>query len=1073
MSSKWQGINSSELDSALAKKLQKLKESTDSFFEVTIAGLTLVQEGLRFALTLLSVVELPIITLLNELIQELEQIKRDLSKAGFYLTYDKEIHRLLEDPYLLRGGYQAFEQRIIKKLTNPTDLTRPEFSRSSKVTAILFHAGGPVTAIADIIKSILEFIKTLTGGSTEVKSLPVPVNVSTAFIRQDEESNLVSELSSDEIDKDNLPSGVRVKWEISGRQNAKSAFPSFVIPPPYFWVIVSARPKPLVGYKRQRIKDFIDDNERGEVIASPLRIGDSNLLINSDLAPLVAPELEGGKALNSYKVDKSKGSKVYRFEQANPFLSLTLEQTLEESKAFLVESSTLGAFFGKNTYDLDIFLKDMPKGFYQRTGDSYLNYTFKESKDIYISVVSANSELPPFQVQDYKEIFGKVKLNSLISTPSERVKFFSPKFNTDKITYLEVLRDALTLFCLARYDLSEPPALPETVATEAPDTTQTFRGSGSGFFGNAFSYASSTYQKTTGEATEELSSVIVERTGGLPFVLDPLQVADIRAKYEQIKDRVSNYKDFSQAFLNKDNDLNKELFGGRNYFDDYVVPANDPFTKYFYEIFALKGALRGVKSFEVLIGNNEESTSNRTTDYAHGNPLAQNTIDNILSSMTLTGNTDDLLDFFDKGNDNIEINGRIRSLVISSLKRVFAYGIPSDRELDSLKDDIEKITKASVENSYGIGFFNLLERKTLDNPISSSGFYKKLRDEVTIEINKVVDLGDKYTARGQGDDFSFHANNTIYPIDRPVLLESSVLASLIEAENSAREIKIERDIKSYSDILDEEGSVLYNLINLEGPPDDDYDRKVLDAERSEKETLERARAQDIGYLEGYSSLVYPEVISGEVPSARYIGTMYPEYVEGFKDFRSIIKEADIEGPLQRVLEATFKGRVEIKGEWQFYRLFENGIPEVDLVLDALIKYVKSVRDSFKSIVDTLRKYINTLNKRILEIQRLILLLKKIIDSILGFKFNMSADFLFIPSADGTQGLVSEIKQSRDKPPVTDTSVGGAFVAGGLPSILIDLFTAALNPSETADKINKSLNDAYEGAVVDPLQRGGN
>jgi len=232
----------------------------------------------------------------------------------------------------------------------------------------------------------------------------------------------------------------------------------------------------------------------------------------------------------------------------------------------------------------------------------------------------------------------------------------------------------------------------------------------------------------------------------------------------------------------------------------------------------------------------------------------------------------------------------------------------------------------------------------------------------------------------------------------------------------------------------------------------------------------RNELESQGYtIDSLSEFEFPKEINS-IPSVTEDRLMHPAYVSDLKDFRSLMKEHDVLDAYTNVMTTIFKGRPEIKGEWQFIRFFENGIPEVDVFLDEMIKFVRSVKSSLKSIVETAKKYINTLNKRILEIQRVVYMLKRIIDSILAFRINASLDLLYIKSANGTQGLIEEIKQSTNKPPVTDTSAGAVLVAGGLPSLVLDLFEVIANPKKSYDSVNEGIEDFAEGLdkTLDPL-----
>ena len=84
----------------------------------------------------------------------------------------------------------------------------------------------------------------------------------------------------------------------------------------------------------------------------------------------------------------------------------------------------------------------------------------------------------------------------------------------------------------------------------------------------------------------------------------------------------------------------------------------------------------------------------------------------------------------------------------------------------------------------------------------------------------------------------------------------------------------------------------------------------------------------------------------------------------------------------------------------------------------------------------------------MELKQIILKLKAIIDAILNFRLPIGLHGAY-HITNGTGGLVSAVINSQNKPPIGSTGYGAGsmMVAGGLPSILVELFIALIGGEE--------------------------
>jgi hypothetical protein len=224
------------------KDLEDIQAKSDKIFKVVTTTLEVARSVLVFVQSLLGLFEPPILILLGQIIETLEDLKADLLKAGLYWTWDRDVKVLFSEPQKLMGGYPAFEERMVAKLTNELDRTRPDFTSSTDVLALTFHVGvsdvGKVIRLWKILYPLLNLFD-----SKEDKSLPAPFLTQIAYYKTF--AGVQIELPPQEMSRDNFPEGFRVKWDLPLPANRNPIFPSLVIPPPTFLILVSARKNPL------------------------------------------------------------------------------------------------------------------------------------------------------------------------------------------------------------------------------------------------------------------------------------------------------------------------------------------------------------------------------------------------------------------------------------------------------------------------------------------------------------------------------------------------------------------------------------------------------------------------------------------------------------------------------------------------------------------------------------------------------------------------------------------------------------------------------------------------------------
>lgn len=457
MENKWYGISIPK-DNELYQTLEALKEQSDSIFEIINAALGLVQGALVFVQSLLSLIELPIVLALRALLEEIKKLRDDLANIGVYLTYDRNISEAMAKPHLLQGGFEGFERRMIEALTNEKDTTRPIFSNSAEVVALMVHAGGGIISIVNIINKVLSFLRLFTEG--DFKSPPSPAGVNVQYYKKFLGVNTELPLSSVTI-KD-VPEGIRVKWALSRPANPNALFPSIVIPPPGYLLVVSTRPVPLYLHA-----SFVPANgtATGRITRPVLYNGkrvSTDMVRFMDLTLLAAKfHLETGFIEGKTKLFFDSGKETGD--------SITIAQALSECRLFSYDTNIAGTLFAGGFYELDISKEELPQIYHEKgepvSGNDIPKYYVVvhsapesdaiESDDL--PKLDGLNHFPIYTVKDdtYGQYIVSPTLDGVgdISAASTRVSIQTP--SSVSAEYLTAIKNALGVFLLCRGDLPD------------------------------------------------------------------------------------------------------------------------------------------------------------------------------------------------------------------------------------------------------------------------------------------------------------------------------------------------------------------------------------------------------------------------------------------------------------------------------------------------------------------------------------------------------------------------------------------------------------------------------------------
>lgn len=119
----------------------------------------------------------PIQALIAALIEQIEALLADLRQLGVYLTGDFASQWPFND---LLGGYAAYERRMIARLTDRSDPSRPDFSPKTTVLGVFFYTSFTSEELFKAL-NFLDSMRRFFGVPTTEPNLPQPVGLKVAY----------------------------------------------------------------------------------------------------------------------------------------------------------------------------------------------------------------------------------------------------------------------------------------------------------------------------------------------------------------------------------------------------------------------------------------------------------------------------------------------------------------------------------------------------------------------------------------------------------------------------------------------------------------------------------------------------------------------------------------------------------------------------------------------------------------------------------------------------------------------------------------------------------------------------
>ena len=937
--------------------LANTREKINEVAEVLIAALDIVLTALDLVKTLLVGYLDPISGLLTAILNEINSMIKDLRQLGVHITSD---YKLLEWPYdELRGGYKEFERRMIGRLTDLSDPTRPNVSAYTEVLSMFFYLSADASSIEKLIVFIDQMLHFFNQSFSRTGSLPTatlaPVLYgadAASLVQGLSQPGTLPELYSFSA---TAPKIAKVRWSLSSTAQRNPFNPVPPLPPGGFIVTVSTVQDGLqVVYDTPRPNATMQptttnpDNQTQPRDYGQVRVGDTgNPLILFGGADMITEDsllTTDGIKLNYNQIYQSAvdngTSRVYAQLVSGNDGIIPLEQLKQEidgktiyllQRTFYVPSTEKWASWVEGNFSYLLAAEDMPYTckWVTKADGTIVPEDMEPATTVYVRVSSCSSSAFDnkivYQFQSPNAKGGGTTLSTLfrhglgssdISSWSQPVRVTFPSANTQ--AYLEALKAALAVLVLSRPDL---PLLDKNrLGAEA------MAG-----FGKGYQHLEVAAEACGLEGLKQLAGVV--------------------------------YKDYQAKILEK---------GGSP-------------TAFRHEL---------LKRIETAAHNIYNTTG--------ANPQ----IEKIVVDQTKYLRSVTWGQIFASSHSGVVLPDYLNTATI----------------LQSLD-----INQAGEGDNNGLGL-NPYSIGVLEDAAQEWFYIPNLFHDRTPQMLE--------WSVGSNTDPGFTADLTIP--------KSEVANALAKCPPGMR--------KLYETYRMEDAEGVDNRGGITIPT---RDADTVFALVSRTFTQGSADMSPVFFLNAAQLMTYN---SASMPTGDLVGGLY--FCRGLfaaTNKGQILHEASV--ALSLAGSAIQKSLQD--GQWTAYR-FMDMLPGLDDFFSALKNWLESVQKSLKSIVDTIKKYIQFIESRIVELQQLIRRINAILQSLLGFTFQIPQCSALVLASKGTQGVLADLVQAKNKPADSPLAYGAgiAVVIPFGPSLAMDLVKAIFvastdNPIEGATMSNAS------------------
>jgi hypothetical protein len=974
-----------------------------------ITALDIALVALNLVKTFLTSYLNPVRALIEAIIEEIRAIIEEFKEIGLYVTGD---WYLFAEPTDLLGGYQEFERRMVARMTDRTDPTRPVAGSTISTLGAFFYTSAEGPDLGSI-QSTLDQLRGFFNIKLASKSRLAVPKLQGVRYGNDATDLLTYQTLTNLLRFDATPPNVaRVSWKLEAPPGGNPIQAFYQPPPAGFLVTVSTvRDGIPLMYDRPRDKS----NKEGKDEDSKQQAREYGPVRDTNGKPIV---LHGGadmlviddslfgynQALDTDGKIKDGKTRVYGVQnpaentviplsgtdswflgEGDPEATTTAKNKRAGDeyvyqRTFLVDPVSAGFQWVRGEYSIELNLKDLPLHgpVFRDSGNNtmsvnpdgpadtyYVRVATLASKDFFTSPPKAEwkydlsapaaTPLATASGQPFKAGLTKLSVSpAMISDFSDPVEVVFPSVNTKP--YLDSLRTALAILVLVRADLPVVDDLQQLTLTEKE--------------------AAKNHQKLIDE-------VALKPTGLEPYKgLIQLIYDDAGSVAGPFRSKWSDPVAFRSSLLNRINTVATMLYERTGPMPDVEAAiassTEDMRTTTWGAIFQAVGAIPPKTSFT----KRSEAIQSRLTE---------------LGDMT----------------------------ILASLDTSEVQGEPTN-------PDTEDELKIGGETDFGVAL---------------SPWGMGVGEDVTNELLKAVD--------------SKTGNSLIVTHRKPHFIEWPGAGGNFVPDTAGmpREVPAE-EAQEFLDDLHPGLRLFYERhVNADGDIVLDQEEAVyleeFEAIKKLVGSVDRSPVFYYGRDEMAAIDADDPALLNKVPTVEvaFCRSLLSEHLGGF-----LVQEAAL------VLGVAAAGlRPAADGAW-FRRRLGDMLPSLEEFLDAILNWIEVVLKSLESAADALIAYIEFVEERIVALQQFLRRINGLIQ--LGFSFGLTIPQIngLLLFSNGTDGLLADFVAAGNKPVDTAQHYGGgvALVAPAAPGLLVDLIRLALEPPEEGAAMLEELPEDLFG-----------
>ena len=307
----------------------------------------------------------PILAILDIIIAIIEGLVTDLRQAGLYMRGDWSImDGPIEDlPKKLRGGYQAYENRVFEWFTDPTDPKRPDISTQSGVFALFFFAAVDYSEIEKIIKILMSLVRFFKAFDPNKAPLPTATNIRYSYVYNMGPFEIEARPGS-AFKFATSPLRAKVEWDWAS-SGEPTPLPIPLPQPAGALVEVSTVPELLVGYS-ERAKNATNSERNGpytvakSFFPSPQAVGEGPLKLYGGVY-----RLSGGPTNAEIATGTGSGARGAWVQAGPREPAISVKEWKKNPKGlqrtFFVKSSMFGTSINLDASHMPLPLKSINK----------------------------------------------------------------------------------------------------------------------------------------------------------------------------------------------------------------------------------------------------------------------------------------------------------------------------------------------------------------------------------------------------------------------------------------------------------------------------------------------------------------------------------------------------------------------------------------------------------------------------------------------------------------------------------------------------------------------------------------